>query len=62
MGNGVLSGTCICKRLSCGKVGGGSMRNCSIGSFDNSEGKLCDGTVMDMMNVVVATAVVLNGY
>lgn len=21
--NGVLSGTCICKRLTCGKVGGG---------------------------------------
>lgn len=38
------------------------MRNCSIGSFVNSEGEVYDGIVMDMMNVVVATAVVLNGY
>lgn len=38
------------------------MRNCSIGSFDNSEREVCDGIVMDMMNVVVATGVVLNGY
>ncbi len=38
------------------------MRNCSIGSFDNSENEVCDGIVVDMMNVVVATGVVLNGY
>lgn len=38
------------------------MINRSIGSFDNSEGEVCDGIVMNMMNVVVATAVVLNGY
>lgn len=44
------------------------MRNCSIGSFENSEGEKCNGIVMDMMDtmdmmkIVVATAVLLNGY
>lgn len=44
------------------------MRNWSIGSFENSEGGECNGIVMDMMDtmdmmkIVVGTAVLLNGY
>lgn len=53
---------CICKRAELRESGGGgSAIDWSIGSVDSSESEECDGIEPDMMNVVVATGVVLNG-
>lgn len=64
----VLSGTCISKRLSCEKVGWVQREIVRSVPSKTARVKSCNEIVMDvidamdMMNIAVATAVVLNEY